>query len=495
MSFRQLCDRFALSLLAFLAPTSASLGQDAPAQKKAGTIEIEKRTLESEKYGKIEHEIGTLYVPENRSDPGSRVISVGFARYRSLNKEKTPPIFYLMGGPGWSMVEPIEGLPTELKHHGRNTPDGILSLREFGDLVVIDQRGFTNRGDAFVELFEAPRPRLDEPYDKRLLHYREFVQRVVDKYAKTDVDLRGYTVLELADDVADLRKALGYEKIALFGGSFGSQWSLAVMRRHPKMVKRALLCAVAPLGKTVPLPTHTLNAAKRKWKAVEKDPRFTHLLPKGGMQEVAETWLKKLEENPTFTKPGDPTFVVRTLGPMDFPSPFSHNELLACYHGQTAHYSKPREPERHHEILINRLIRASNGETEERRNLIKNDPARAMVPSYFSLFAYFEAANDIWPSPDIGDAYRKPVKCEIPVLFVQGDWDDTTPIENTYELAKSFTNHFVQVVEQGDHGQTWFEAFAPFLKTGSFEGIQDRIQADVKLEPPTPSLEVLKKAG
>lgn len=82
-SLRRLFDRVLLSLLALFTPTVASAADDVPAVNKAGAIEIEQRVLDSKKYGKIKHEIGTLYVPENRSDPDSRIISVGFARYPS----------------------------------------------------------------------------------------------------------------------------------------------------------------------------------------------------------------------------------------------------------------------------------------------------------------------------------------------------------------------------------------------------------------------------
>ncbi|WP_163332058.1 alpha/beta fold hydrolase, partial [Klebsiella aerogenes] len=57
-------------------------------------------------------------------------------------------------------------------------------------------------------------------------------------------DLSGYTIAACADDVDALRQALGYPRIVLVGQSFGSQWSLAVMRRHPQIVTRAILSGV-----------------------------------------------------------------------------------------------------------------------------------------------------------------------------------------------------------------------------------------------------------
>ena len=50
-------------------------------------------------------------------------------------------------------------------------------------------------------------------------------------------------MVEAAADVNDIRQALGYDRIILWGGSFGSHWSMAVMRYYPHIVARAAWCA------------------------------------------------------------------------------------------------------------------------------------------------------------------------------------------------------------------------------------------------------------
>jgi pimeloyl-ACP methyl ester carboxylesterase len=58
--------------------------------------------------------------------------------------------------------------------------------------------------------------------------------------------LSQYTTDNAVDDLNDLRAALGYHRIVLFGGSYGTYFSLVYMRRHPRSVESAVLDGVAP---------------------------------------------------------------------------------------------------------------------------------------------------------------------------------------------------------------------------------------------------------
>ena len=53
---------------------------------------------------KVEAEKGTFLVPENRSDPNTRQIEIGFVRFRSTSENPGAPIVYLAGGPGGTGV-------------------------------------------------------------------------------------------------------------------------------------------------------------------------------------------------------------------------------------------------------------------------------------------------------------------------------------------------------------------------------------------------------
>ncbi len=112
---------------------------------------------------------------------------------------------------------------------------GFETYRAVADVVVVDQRGFSPRGELLTFKRQMPDEPLDQPADlaRDTADFVATARAAVAESATKKIDLRGYTALECADDVNDLRKALKYPKITLVGTSFGSQWSFATMRRRP----------------------------------------------------------------------------------------------------------------------------------------------------------------------------------------------------------------------------------------------------------------------
>ena len=63
------------------------------------------------------------------------------------------------------------------------------------------------------------------------------------------------------DDLDDVRAWLGYERINLFGLSYGTRAVLVYMRQHPDRVRSAILMGVAPTYLKMPL--YHARAARR----------------------------------------------------------------------------------------------------------------------------------------------------------------------------------------------------------------------------------------
>src|SRR5207248_10394691 len=66
-------------------------------------------------------------------------------------------------------------------------------------------------------------------------------------------DLGQYTTPNFADDIDEIRGAMGYDKINLNAGSFGTYAAQIYMRRHPEHVRTAFLASLASFSNRVPL--------------------------------------------------------------------------------------------------------------------------------------------------------------------------------------------------------------------------------------------------
>ena len=67
------------------------------------------------------------------------------------------------------------------------------------------------------------------------------VGRAVEYWSEQGVDLASYNSAESADDVDDLRRALGFDELVPWGTSYSSHLGLAYLRRHPEHAARAVL--------------------------------------------------------------------------------------------------------------------------------------------------------------------------------------------------------------------------------------------------------------
>ncbi|HJR72421.1 MAG TPA: alpha/beta fold hydrolase [Luteimonas sp.] len=460
------------------------------AQHKAGDMVVERGTVRDEQGKPVPYEIGTLYVPENRSMPDSRPIGVGFARIKSPQPTGAPPVFWLPGGPGLSVLDAF----------AKNDMGKLrtwLALAAVGDLVVVEQRGYTLRGEKLTIASEAwP---LDKPASVRgaAAEMRARAKNAIA--ANPDKDLSGYDIGEFAADVDDVRRALGYDKISLFGGSFGSQWSLAVMRLHPASVARAVLSAVEPLDNGYDMPSHVYAALQRIAYDADRDPGLKPYLPPGGTMAAVLALHERFAKGPVSvtvrSEDGKSQTVV--LGAEDLQQALlSHTQegenwpafILSLYHGHYETWAKETIADRaaSDTIMIGPLADSSLGVSAEREHRLRTDPAVPML-GMWNFETNIASASD-WPTRDMGDAVRKPVPSDIPVVFVHGDWDTSTPIDNTLGLLPYFRNGHAILVHRGGHDGAMYQLrHEPAAKQAVYEFLKTGMKKDLPVEVVLPA--------
>jgi len=170
---------------------------------------------------------GTVIVPESHAHPtNGKTIALPVAVYTALTPHPAPePIVFLTGGPGQS-GEAYARLLTDPFYH---------AYAAHNDLILFDERG---TGVSVPSLKCPTNPHTTDPI-AALLSCR-------DTLTKRGIDLRAYTDTENAADVNDIRAVLGYARINLEGGSYGSELGLAVLRDYAPVVRSAVLESIVP---------------------------------------------------------------------------------------------------------------------------------------------------------------------------------------------------------------------------------------------------------
>ena len=179
-------------------------------------------------------ECGTLIVPENRYDESSRLIALPVKRIRASGTSPLEPIFYLTGGPGQSNMD-----------YSR-----VEWFHENHDIVLVGYRGVD--GTVVLncpEVTEAMGSGLPFLSREGMTAQGEAYGACAERLTAEGVDLDGYTVLEVVDDVEAARRALGYERINLESGSYGTRLALIYSWRYPDKVHRNAMVAVNPPGR------------------------------------------------------------------------------------------------------------------------------------------------------------------------------------------------------------------------------------------------------
>lgn len=168
---------------------------------------------------------GTFRVPEDRGEEDGRTIDLSVTVLRATGPDPAPePVIYLVGGPGAAAT----GVDAAFENLPR--------LRRRRDVVLVDQRGTgdSNRLDCDY-MWGGPGASYTEaflPVDRVRACREELGERS---------DLGQYTTPVAMDDLDELRQALGYGQVNLWGGSYGTRAALVYLRRHGEHVRSVIL--------------------------------------------------------------------------------------------------------------------------------------------------------------------------------------------------------------------------------------------------------------
>lgn len=474
--------KIASLVMAGLLAGSTLLTQPAAAAEEAITFETRSgETAEAMR--------GSFLVPENRADPDSRMIEIGYVRFPAMTQTPGNPIVYLAGGPGGSGTATAQGRRFDL----------FMQMRQHGDVIAFDQRG------TGLSANDMPRCRSSYGGDDLALQtdadlaadYRAAVVECGVFWREQGIDIQGYNTRESARDLAALRAHLGADRIDLWAISYGSHLALAAMNEIPDQLGRIILTGVEGLDQTVKLPARTDAYFDRLQAAVNTQPAAAAAYPDivGMMRRVQA----RLEGEPLLLEiPQDDGSSAQLLvqrhhaqqmASMMIADPQNAALLLALYASLDAGDTRllvgmlQRLHQPGQTIGLSPMSTAmdlASGVSPERRARFEAQSAEGLVGGYLNF--PMPQISGVWEGHDLGEDYRQDPHGDWPVLVLTGTLDGRTYPAGQAEAVSGLSNVHIVTVENAGHNLFMsstevHEVMHAFMR--SQEDLPDRIAVEL----------------
>ena len=460
---------------------------------------------------------GTLDVFEDRFSRRGRKIPLFFVVIRPLGDDPAPdPIFFLDGGPGLAATQsvPIDEMRAVLDLSAeRDQPepeaDGALPAllevaRRFSsyEAVYVDARGtgLSNGLDCVSPLTGAD-GELAAVFESR--PYSPARMRQCLREMRRRADLRHYTTSNIADDLNDVRTALGYERINLFGGSYGSRLGLEVVRRHGAHVRAASLSFMAPaFGSLVTtLPRDVEEVLDQVFTACATDPTCHEAFPdpRSDLHEVLTKGAVRITlENPVSGRAETVDFhrvqVVTAIRYMLYGVAQQAQLPLVLQLAARGDLT----PLARHYLASRTQIDAltwdgmwASVKCSEELAFVDFAEASRIAEGTVMGRSRLDAEIEIcmsWPKGDVPEDFHRPVVSDVPVLLLNGDRDPATPLRLARETARHLPNGRLVVLRNRSHlmlheDLCYLEIQAAFLDAGSVKPLDTSCAERLELPP------------
>lgn len=383
---------------------------------------------------------GTLEVPEDRAKPDGRKVKLFVAILPANTRSPKPdPLFILAGGPGQAASQ-LAPFASQLN-----------AIRRTRDIVLVDQRGTGKSSPLECLAFESNRldPFETDPLPRARL--------CANQLGVNGVDAAQYTTTAWIADLEAVRNALGYPRLNLWGGSYGSRAALEYLRRHPERVRSVVLDGVVPPSMIVSLDvwrtrdaafTDVVAACRKSAACVAAHPD-----PAATLEAIANDLGP---DGKTVVLPDPRTggpmsvrvsvdLVLGALQPLTYVPELSslipellerarrgdYGPLMATVDLVTGNLAEQMNAALHYSVTC----------AEDVPRIGADDRTKALAGVRAeSLARRVIAVCDVWPRGAMPPDFATPVRSDVPVLILSGALDPVTPPVNGEEVAKTLPN-------------------------------------------------------
>ncbi|MCC7124420.1 MAG: alpha/beta hydrolase [Acidobacteria bacterium] len=433
---------------------------------------------------------GHLEVFEDRDARAGRTIKLNIVVLPALGRDAaSDPVFFLAGGPGQGAAQMARDVRTIFSR-----------LQTNRDIVLVDQRGTGDSNALDCTQDDDRLEVMNEPEEQALAR----LKACLDGY---DADPRFYTTPIAMNDLDDVRAYLGYERINLYGGSYGTRAALVYMRQHGARVRTAVLDGVAPTNMRLPLffARDAQRALDRMIADCAADAECNSRFPNLG--DRIRQLFARLDAAPVQARLVHPRTGVS--GEVRVNAMFLANVVMgALYAPLTASVLPALLARAEQDDFQGLLALATTGGgavednmsvgmqlsvicAEDAPRILPGDHDRESAGTVFGRHLLGAGALlracEFWPHGTVPADYYEPLVSDIPTLVLSGDVDPVTP--------PSWGDAVVATLSRGRHivapstghgvvgtgcGQRVMQAF---IESGTAEGLETRC-VDALARPP-----------
>jgi pimeloyl-ACP methyl ester carboxylesterase len=432
---------------------------------------------------------GTYDVFEDRAAASGRKITLHVAVLPATGTERvSDPIFFFAGGPGQSAIDQAAGIVDEQGERNRKRDIVLVDVRGTGASNGLQCKALAGKQGVlgFLTSFL--------PVDGVKACRAELESRA---------DLRLYTTAPIVDDVDDVRAALGYERVNLAGGSYGTLAALTYLRRHPERVRTAALFGVVTPDTRMPLhfahdaqlaldQVFAACARDAACHAAFPDPRHDLEVVLGGLAKApAQVTVRDGSTGQPITFPLTAGAVEQAVRYMLYEPPAASEIPLELHLaaqgdfrplGDTA-YEFGRQLSGVGDGLYLSVTCAEDvpfytpeeASREAQGTFLGDFRARAQ-----------KAACAEWPRGAVPPGFDAPVRSDAPVLLVSGERDPVTPAYAAETAARTLAHSVRVVVPGGGHSMDGLggidclgRVYGDFIDRGSEQGVDTSCVAKI----------------